>query len=529
MRVSVPLLSLALASASIAGSAAAGPASTNLLVIDQDAEQVNLRSAGALYNVDVAAAPGSAPAIEAAATAGAPFELISGVAISPVDGRAYVADVGIDDPVTGAPAVPRILAIDGVSGAAEVIAEGAPMAEPFALAFAPDGRLFIVDPEADPSGLGSSLGCGNYGAVFVIDTTRCTAPCTPALLSDGTSNDTPPAVSAFGNPLGIAYDPVTDSIYVVDSCASPVNLLGSVFRVDPTTGRVTFVSSTLDYLNLISIDVRADGTPLVVDQGDISGDSVVWIVDLAAADKTANTTALTGGTQYSQIQDVAVDASDRVYLVDWGEFNTTTNTFDILPAIWRVDESIADPDTNGVLVNQSTDLLTPVGIAVVPVPVATRLTPSTISAPTNVLIEGSNLYPGVTLDFGPNVAVSSVTDAAGRAPGTAIQVLVTPTILPTTCRDPHDLTLDHPFGGRSTLASALVVEGAIARVPPRSDRGDANADGIVDGLDLAILGMHFGADICDGPAFVNDADFTDNDIIDGQDLAVLAAYFGVRF
>ena len=126
MRVSVPFLSLALASASIAATASAGPASSNLLVIDQDAEQVNLRSAGALYNVDVAAAPGSAPAIEAAATAGAPFELISGVAISPVDGRAYVADVGIDDPVTGAPAVPRILAIDGVSGAAEVIAEGAP-------------------------------------------------------------------------------------------------------------------------------------------------------------------------------------------------------------------------------------------------------------------------------------------------------------------------------------------------------------------------------------------------------------------
>ena len=528
MRVS-PCLSL-LVALPLAASAASGPASSNLLVIDQDAQQVSAISAGALYNVDVSAAPGSAPAIEASATGGAPFELISGVAISPVDGKAYIADLGLPDPSTGAPAVPRIFAVDGVTGAVDLVAQGAPLVQPYALAFAPDGRLFIVDPEADPSNLGSLSGCGaGEGAVFVIDTTRCTSGCTPALLSDGTTNDVPPAVTAFGDPIGIAYDASTNAIYVVDACANPVGNTGALYRVDPATGAVALVSSTPDFIYLIAVDVRPDGTPLVVDEGSVSGDSVVWSIDLSVADKEANAIALTGGTQYSQIQDITVDANNRVYMVDWGEFDPATNTFSILPAIWTIDETIADPDTNGVLVNQSTDWLTPVGISAVPVPVATRLTPSTVSGDMNVLIEGSNLFPGVTPDFGPGVGIISTSAAPGRAPGTAIQVLISPIISATTCRDLHDLTLDHPFGGRSTLAGALVVEGDIPQVAPLSRKGDANGDGIVDGLDLAILGMHFGADICDGAAFINDADFTDDDIIDGQDLAVLAAYFGVRF
>ena len=47
-------------------------------------------------------------------------------------------------------------------------------------------------------------------------------------------------------------------------------------------------------------------------------------------------------------------------------------------------------------------------------------------------------------------------------------------------------------------------------------------------MDLALIGLHFGAAYCDGLSFHNDADFTNDDIIDGVDLSILAAYFGTR-
>lgn len=527
------LTALFLAAALVAAPAGAQP-STHLLVLDQDAGLLTDTSAGALFNVDLEDSTSAAPFVETSAQFGAPFELVSGLAISPLDGRAYVADLGFDDTPPFTP-IGRIIAVDGATGQTEVIWAGLPLVQPFSVAFMPDGRLLIADPEADPSFLGNGPNCGNYGAVFVIDTAACTAPCMPTLLSDGTIHAFPATVrSAFEEPLGIAYDAVRDRIYVADACASIHGHEGSLLWVNPTTGRVSLSSTTGNFQFVLGVAVRPNGVPLLVDAGVAAGDSAVWSIDVTSANPQTNATELSGGTQYSAIQSVVVDAADRVFLVDWGDYDSASNTYIAPPAIWRVDESISNSQTNGVLVNDSIEWLTPIAGAAVPVPVGNIVTPGSINGPTNVLIQGSNLHPGITIDLGPNVGVSSVDHAPGYPIGTAIQALLTPTssaVVPMGCAGTLTLTLDHVFGGRSTLLDAATLvgnDGGIRPEPPFSTRGDANGDGIVDGLDLAILGLHFGRHYCDGFGFANGADFNDDDLIDGADLARLTAYFGTR-
>jgi lysophospholipase L1-like esterase len=55
--------------------------------------------------------------------------------------------------------------------------------------------------------------------------------------------------------------------------------------------------------------------------------------------------------------------------------------------------------------------------------------------------------------------------------------------------------------------------------------GDVNGDGRVDGMDLVLFGLHFGAQR--GTAnYLPAADFNNDGVIDGLDLAILAAHFG---
>ncbi|MFC2173128.1 GDSL-type esterase/lipase family protein [Acidobacteriota bacterium] len=54
--------------------------------------------------------------------------------------------------------------------------------------------------------------------------------------------------------------------------------------------------------------------------------------------------------------------------------------------------------------------------------------------------------------------------------------------------------------------------------------GDINSDGLVDGIDLILLGSAFGSALGE-PAFRKRADFDENSIIDGVDLSILSYYF----
>ena len=55
--------------------------------------------------------------------------------------------------------------------------------------------------------------------------------------------------------------------------------------------------------------------------------------------------------------------------------------------------------------------------------------------------------------------------------------------------------------------------------------GDVNGDGRVDGADLVLFGLHFGA-LRGEAAYSAAADFNGDGVIDGSDLAILAANFG---
>src|SRR6185369_6170356 len=138
-RSSNPWLALVLV-AMAAGPVAAQAPSTNLLVLDIDAEPIldssdEIITAGALFNVDVRAATDATPVVEASAPLGAPFKLVAGVALSPTDGHAYVADVGVD-----VGDLPKVLAI-AADGTVATIWSGPPLVSPNGLDVMPDGRL----------------------------------------------------------------------------------------------------------------------------------------------------------------------------------------------------------------------------------------------------------------------------------------------------------------------------------------------------------------------------------------------------
>jgi len=351
-----PALRASIVVTSILACAAVVRAQT-LRVLDIDAHYLADDQAGAVLDFDAASPSSSAATVLAAADAGAPFELVLGVAVSHVTGITYVSDPGVGV------RLPRIHAVD-CAGVVSLVAEGAPLARPSGLAFLPDGRLLIADPEADPSGLGpDDVGGLGHGAILVVDVASCAPPCMPALLSDGARHSFGGGVaSSFQDPMDVVYDAVRERLYVVDMTVP--GRFGGLLAVDPATGMVDLVSSP-DWSAPFGVSVRSDGRPLVCDAGATPGTSSLWEIDPAQADPDANATLLSGGAQYAQLQDVTRDADGTIFAVDWGEYDDVSGTFIEPPALFRVDEGRPNPLTNGVLVNDSVELVTPIGITVV--------------------------------------------------------------------------------------------------------------------------------------------------------------------
>jgi len=522
-----------LAAGLLATTAAAQNDAQQLLILDQDAHAVSDMVAGALFNFEVGSAPTSAPVVEVAADSGAPqFHFVSGIAISPWDGSVYISDLGLE---FGTLADGAILRHEQGSGTVTTLAgPGDPdLRDPFALAFTEDGTLLVVDWESDPSGLGADwVGGVGHGGVYSVDLNTGAL----TLLSDGTNHDVPgidPTETVFQDPIGVAWDPVRDLIYIADFSADGDNdgfFNGSVFSLDPATGQLRVVSAYWNFAAPTAITVRPNGRPLVVDA--VQDDSVLFEIDLGAADLTDNVTFITSSTQYSLLEGVTVDAADGIWVVDIGEWDDTDMMWFTEPGIYRVDESQRgiDPDfdlNNSIpavqWVNGADTILSPVNLAAVPHGFVDSITPRSVIAPTAVVMEGSNLHPNLDFDFGGAVTVSGVSFATGRNLGTALEMTLAP-VGGADCSP--SLTPRHPFGGGLTFAN--VVNLASDPGPPFSMRGDANADGLVDGLDLGILGRSFGATVCELDFFENDADFNNDDLIDGIDLSVLMTYFGTN-
>lgn len=548
-RLRCPLL-LALAAGLLPLSAAAQLPPEQLLVLDQDAHPLTEFNLGAVYNVRLADPPTTEPALVVGADAGAPlFEFVTGIAISPVDGRAYVTDAGqfADDTADG-----RVYAISP-DGSVQLISDDPLLIDPFDLTFLADGTLVVADWEADPFSLGPDLfGGDGHGALLGIDEGTGEA----WVLSAGLDHTVPrpPGVgigdSIFNDPIGVAYDRVSDLLYVVDFSidwdgnGAPE---GGVFAVSPYTGTVSLISDSPSFLAPVAIAVRADGKPVVVDA--IVDDSILFEIDPDIPDRSDNVESITRGTQYKLLDGVAVDEVDDVYVTDVGEYFldpvSGMGTFISDPGVFRVDESRRDVDPDWDHANKvpvlahDPDLDTivaPVALATVPVPRLTAVSEQSILEPTVVALEGEHLITGMGIDTGGLATFSALTPLGGFPVRSALGTTITPgppvSVPADGCPGWVDLVVSHPFGGSSVLERAFAIAatstGEFSPAPPSSPFGDASGDQIVDGIDLAILGRAFGTEYCDGAPFVNDADFNDDDVIDGSDLAVLASFFGSR-
>jgi hypothetical protein len=156
---------------------------------------------------------------------------------------------------------------------------------------------------------------------------------------------------------------VRDRLYVVDRHLA-IGSGGCLLAVD-SGGKVDLVASPA-WDAVYGVAVRSNGHPIACDAGLAPGESSVWEIDPAITDPSSSATLLSGGAQYAQVQDVTRDAGGQVFLVDWGEYDVVNEIFIVPPAIWRVDESNPDPLRNGVLVNRSADLITPLALTAVP-------------------------------------------------------------------------------------------------------------------------------------------------------------------
>jgi len=76
--------------------------------------------------------------------------------------------------------------------------------------------------------------------------------------------------------------------------------------------------------------------------------------------------------------------------------------------------------------------------------------------------------------------------------------------------------------------AGLVFLYPLREAPPVSNPGDVNRSGRVDGRDLVLLALAFGASAPE-PRYLGRADFNADGRVDGEDLAVLSANFGALY
>jgi uncharacterized repeat protein (TIGR01451 family) len=124
---------------------------------------------------------------------------------------------------------------------------------PVAAASAADRRVYVVDADADPLGLGRDFGC-----LWVVDA-AVAAPGTAKLAA---------ASPLFRHPSDLLVEP-EGTVLLLDSDADPNNWgghNGAVFRVDPSTGGVDVVAAPAGFSQPRCLAWDLDGNVLVLDQ-----------------------------------------------------------------------------------------------------------------------------------------------------------------------------------------------------------------------------------------------------------------------
>ena len=191
-------------------------------------------------------------------------------------------DIGIADEGNWFGSSGRVLHLPS-GGAASLLAGGAPLSDPWAVAVAPDGALLVADEGAeavfsiDPSGELDSVVSGDGlqdptgialapdGQAYVSDRQR------DELLRLDLATGALTHVADVENPMGIAMD-AAGKLLVADGTA--------LRRVDPGTGAVTTVASGAPLDDPRDVAVQLDGTLYV------AGDRQVVRVDPASGAQT---------------------------------------------------------------------------------------------------------------------------------------------------------------------------------------------------------------------------------------------------
>lgn len=224
---------------------------------------------------------------------------------------------------------------------------------------APGRRVFVVDLEADPAGLGPDPGGGpGPGALYEMEPTMGSfsvvadgTACGPTIMNCG-------ATGAFANPMGVAWDPSTDTLVVADIDADPSGLgldsngfagRGAIYRVDRMSGQVDLVADGSNYADPIpggapsifedpiAVDVARDGTLYVVDQlaRPLGAGPVGALFEVDPATGLVSLLAVPNGAR--GLRDVALEPRGTLLLLDRLAGGSG--------AIYRVDPALMPPAT----------------------------------------------------------------------------------------------------------------------------------------------------------------------------------------
>ncbi len=217
-------------------------------------------------------------------------------------------DIGIADEGSWLGSSGRVLHLPS-GGAASVLAGGAPLSDPWAVAVAPDGALLVVDEGAeavfsvDPSG---ELATVVTDADLEDPAGIALAPDGQAYLSDRQRDellrldlDTGALthVADVENPMGIAMD-AAGKLLVADGTA--------LRRVDPGTGAITTVASGAPLDDPRDVAVQLDGTL------EVAGDRQVVRVDPASGAQTL----LASGPPLNDPRAIDIEADGDLVVAD---------------------------------------------------------------------------------------------------------------------------------------------------------------------------------------------------------------------
>ena len=180
----------------------------------------------------------------------------------------------------------KLIRVDPATGAQSVLSQGG-WDVPRDIAWAPDGKLLVVDQDA---------GADRGGAIYRVDPSSGAR----TILSSGGS---------FLNPVAIALAS-DNTIYVADQGAQFFGIAPSILRVNPLTGAQQVVAQGSAFEEPWGLAVEPGGTLLVSDQ--IAGIPRVSRVDPGSG----NVQVLSEGGLLNDPRGIVVDGTGRIYIAD---------------------------------------------------------------------------------------------------------------------------------------------------------------------------------------------------------------------